>query len=54
MIGGIYVFISDENDKTVKRMLRSMVGKEVKVKGYIQSGLNIYQRGKLFKVISIE
>ena len=31
-----------------------MVGKEIKVKGYFQSGFNIYQRGKMFKVISIE
>ncbi|MDD4835067.1 MAG: S8 family serine peptidase [Lutispora sp.] len=51
---GIYVLIPDDKDRSIDKMLREMVDKEVKVKGYLQSGFNIYQRGKLLKVISIE
>lgn len=51
---GIYVLIADEKDRATDKMLGNMVGKEIKVKGYFQSGFNIYQRGRMFKVISIE
>ncbi len=52
--GGIYVLILDKNDKTLNNIVNNSIGKEITVKGYIQSGNSIYQRGKMFKVISVE
>ena len=51
---GIYVLILDKNDKTLNNIINDSIGKEITVKGYIQSGYSIYQRGKMFKVISVE
>lgn len=51
---GIYVLILDKNDKTLNNIINDSIGEEITVKGYIQSGYNIYQRGKMFKVVSVE
>ena len=51
---GIYVLIHDKDNKYLVKLLNKMVGKEIEVSGYEQSGFNIYQRGKMFKVISVE
>jgi subtilisin family serine protease len=50
---GIYVIIHDKDSKYLAKLLNKMVGKEIEVSGYEQSGFNIYQRGKMFKVISV-
>lgn len=50
---GIYVLIYDIESKYLAKLLNNAVGKNIEVSGYVQSGYNIYQRGKVFKVISI-
>ena len=51
---GIYVIIHDKDSKYLAKLLNKMVGKEIEVSGYEQSGFNIYQRGKMFKAISVK
>jgi len=50
---GIYVIVHEKDSKYLARLLAGSVGKEIRVKGYEQGGFNIYQRGKMFKVISV-
>ncbi len=51
---GIYVIIHDADNKYLEKLLSRSVGKDIEAIGYEQSGYNIYQRGKLFKAISIQ
>ncbi|MEA4848048.1 MAG: S8 family serine peptidase [Clostridiaceae bacterium] len=50
----IYVIIHDADNKYLEKLLSRSVGKDIEASGYEQSGYNIYQRGKLFKAISIQ
>lgn len=50
---GLYVLIHDSESRYLAKLLDSSVGKSLEVSGYVQSGYSIYQRGKVFKVISI-
>ncbi|ACX51664.1 peptidase S8 and S53 subtilisin kexin sedolisin [Ammonifex degensii KC4] len=50
----IYVLLPDQADTLTAQALRESEGKEVTVKGYLESGPNIYMRGKLLRLISIE
>ncbi|NLK34029.1 MAG: hypothetical protein GX301_01065, partial [Gracilibacteraceae bacterium] len=51
---GIYVLIHDKDNKYLAKLLAGSVGKEIEVEGFVQSGYSIYQRGKIFKVISVK
>lgn len=51
---GLYVLVYDNDNRYLDKLLKSSVGKNIEVGGYIQNGYSVYQRGKVFKVISIK
>ena len=51
---GVYVLQYDGDNKYLAKVLGSMVGKDLEIGGYEQNVFTTYQRGKVFKVISIE
>lgn len=51
---GIYVLQYAADNKFLAKALNNMVGKEIEVEGYEQNVMSIYQRGKIFKVISVK
>jgi len=50
----LYVLTYDSESKYLAKLLKSSIGKNIEASGYIKSGYSIYQRGKMFKVISVE